>query len=202
MWLAQPGPLFQKEDALAASMKARRMTLLTNQFVATLPKSKGTYVLIMRLQAGQPIQVGKLGSFVFPAGYYLYIGSAFGPGGLAGRLNHHLAHDHSTKSRHWHIDYLRRWAPVTAIWFSEHDSPREHKWAQRAGQLAGSSCPAPRFGASDCRCQAHLFHFAQSPAAESFSKALNLTPPGDGPIQMLQFAEQESGRRASGQFPY
>jgi Uri superfamily endonuclease len=178
------------------------MTLLTNQYTAAIPRSKGTYALIMRLQAERLIQVGKLGLFVFPAGYYLYIGSAFGPGGLAARLKHHLATDFSTKSRHWHIDYLRRWAPVTAVWLGEHSTPREHDWAQQAGRLAGTSCPAPRFGASDCRCHAHLFHFSQSPEAESFSKALSLAFPGDRPMQIIGFVEQEAGRRSSGQFPY
>jgi len=37
-------------------------------------------------------------------GYYIYIGSAFGPGGVRARMLRHLRAD---KPKHWHIDYLR-----------------------------------------------------------------------------------------------
>lgn len=162
------------------------------QSATLIPKSKGTYALILRLDHGQRIQIGKLGTFEFPAGYFLYTGSALGPGGLAGRLGRHLALNHGSASCHWHIDYLRRRAPVTAIWFSQHETRREHDWAALAGRLAGGSFPAPRFGASDCRCDAHLFHFAQPPAVERFAALLDRALPGNGPLQIIQI--DEAGR--------
>ncbi len=36
------------------------------------------------------IQIGKLGQFKFKKGYYAYVGSAFGPGGLNSRIKHHI----------------------------------------------------------------------------------------------------------------
>ncbi|MGD2078965.1 MAG: GIY-YIG nuclease family protein [Chloroflexota bacterium] len=166
------------------------MTTSANKDIGLLPKSSGTYALISYLAGGRLIQVGKLGTFEFPAGYYLYTGSAFGPGGLAGRLGRHLAASASAKSLHWHIDYLRQWASIVAVWFQVHSIPREHDWATQAELMAGGRYPAPRFGASDCRCPSHLFYFAQPPTAERFSSSLNRTFPTDPPLKMLQFDKE------------
>ena len=59
---------------------------------------KGTYVLILNLKRAKRIVVGnskkaKLSSRLFQAGYYAYVGSAFGPGGLAARIKRHLIQD-------------------------------------------------------------------------------------------------------------
>jgi Uri superfamily endonuclease len=166
---------------------------LHHQYATLIPKSKGTYALILCLDREQRIQIGKLGAFEFPTGYYLYIGSAFGPGGLAGRLGRHLSLNQATTSRHWHIDYLHRQAPVIAAWFSQHQTRHEHDWAALAEKLAGCSCPAPRFGASDCRCHAHLFHFARPPAAGQFSALLDHTLPGNGLLQIIQIESDQVG---------
>lgn len=161
-------------------------------YATLIPKSKGTYALALRLDHGQVIQVGKLGLFEFPAGYYLYAGSAFGPGGLAGRLGRHIALNHAAPSCHWHIDYLRRRAAVVAIWFNQGETRREHDWAALVGQLPGAGYPIRRFGASDCRCPTHLFHFTQHPSAERFSTLLKHAFPGDGPLHIAQI--DEAGR--------
>jgi Uri superfamily endonuclease len=166
------------------------MAVLSTYHADRIPKSSGTYVLILRLSARRVIQVGKLGANDFPTGYYLYVGSAFGPGGLAARLGRHLKPDQETKPVHWHIDYLRRWAPIVAIWFGEQQVRREHDWATLIGQLPGSDCPAPRFGASDCRCRSHLFHFAQLPAVERFSASLSRALPGDEPLQIIKIGQE------------
>ena len=83
---------------------------------ATVPVSaaagKGSYVLLLRNQAAVTIQVGKSGMLQTKRGYYLYVGSAFGSGGLDARLRRHFR---SEKRHHWHIDYLRdRMQPVDA----------------------------------------------------------------------------------------
>jgi len=51
---------------------------------------KGTYVLILSLDKVTQIEIGKLGTFLFKSGFYTYVGSAFGNGGLRNRLAHHL----------------------------------------------------------------------------------------------------------------
>lgn len=123
-------------------------------------------MLGLRLLAPARLTVGRLGPFAFPAGWYAYVGSACGPGGLRGRLAHHLG---PLRRPHWHIDYLRAVAPVETIWLSAGDAAQEHAWAASLAQMPGAAIVAPRFGASDCRCPAHLFHFAAPPA--SFSLA-------------------------------
>ena len=156
------------------------------------PKNSGTYALILQLNAGRLIQVGKLGAFCFPAGCYIYIGSAFGPGGLAGRLGRHVAPVKPDSRLHWHVDYLRRWASVAEIWLAENAETREHDWAKMAGRLPGSALPVPRFGASDCRCQSHLFHFEKAPSVEQFQASLDLLFPADQLLYVIRIGEQKN----------
>ena len=148
-----------------------------------IPKHVGTYALILRLPSPASIRIGKLGEFDFPAGYYLYVGSAFGPGGLAGRLNRHLAPATATGQGgprlHWHIDYLRQRAGVEEIWCTKQDVPREHAWAALASQLSGATVPAPRFGASDCHCRSHLFYFERQPGSGEFRQLIRQHLPDD-----------------------
>jgi Uri superfamily endonuclease len=124
------------------------------------PSDKGTYILILSLSESGCVTIGKLGTFDFPAGYYAYVGSAFGSGGLRGRLNHHLS---PINKPHWHIDYLRQKAHVQEVWYFASQTRYEHQWADALQRLDGASVPIPRFGASDCHCAAHLIHFASKP---------------------------------------
>jgi Uri superfamily endonuclease len=121
----------------------------------------GTYALVLDLpHALMDVRIGCLGEFHFPAGWYVYVGSARGPGGLAARLARHLRLD---KSPHWHIDYFRVHARPVEIWYAIGMQRRECAWTQVIAGLSRASVPVPRFGASDCRCPAHLIHFAMPP---------------------------------------
>ncbi|MCP4265694.1 MAG: DUF123 domain-containing protein, partial [Candidatus Brocadiaceae bacterium] len=57
----------------------------------------GIYALIIRLSKKKEIEIGRLGTFVFPKGYYVYTGSA--QNGLEKRINRHYS---SEKKFHWH----------------------------------------------------------------------------------------------------
>ena len=48
-----------------------------------LPAQPGTYALVMASDLETEIRIGSLGSCRVKPGYYAYVGSAFGPGGLA-----------------------------------------------------------------------------------------------------------------------
>ena len=48
-----------------------------------LPSLPGTYVLVLRFSKRLEISVGRLGVLSAQAGYYVYVGSALGPNGLA-----------------------------------------------------------------------------------------------------------------------
>jgi len=134
-----------------------------------VPDRPGTYVLILRLpRSAVDIRVGRLGCFRFWAGWYAYVGSARGPGGLAARLARHLR---PLKTMHWHIDYLRAQAQPVEIWYATGMQRRECAWAFALSGLPGASVPVSRFGASDCRCPAHLIYFA-APSDSTFASAL------------------------------
>ncbi len=99
------------------------------------------------------LRVGSLGEMMVHPGFYLYVGSAFGPGGLRARVGRHIA---GSGPLRWHIDYLRRVTQPVETWCAP-EQRCEHEWAQSLAAAARVSVPLARFGASDCRCPAHLF---------------------------------------------
>ena len=126
----------------------------------------GTYVLLLHLPVEKTITVGKLGTFDFLAGWYTYIGSAFGPGGLLGRIKHHLQ---PTEKPHWHIDYLRREAHLYEIWLSPDTIQREEDWVDLMIDIPGATALIDGFGASDSRQETHLFYFDVQPSLDDFA---------------------------------
>ena len=132
--------------------------------------TRGTYALLLRLDAPQTLLVGALGTLDFPPGWYLYLGSARGPGGLAARLARHRRR--TDKRLHWHIDYLRAVATLVEVWTSSGEARQECEWAAAAAALPGAEVIAPRLGASDCRCPSHLFHYTRRPAPGAFQTSI------------------------------
>ena len=127
----------------------------------------GTYVLILHHDRARSLKVGSLGSIAVDPGWFAYVGSAFGPGGVAARCrHHHLVSD----SPHWHIDYLRAVTSLQQIWFSHDQQRREHQWSELLGRSRGAKRPHSGFGASDCDCSSHLFHFCSIPSFEGFRR--------------------------------
>ncbi len=102
-------------------------------------------------------------------GWYVYVGSAFGPGGLAARVGRHLR---LRKTARWHVDYLPAAAEPVGVWTSTDPVSREHAWAAIFQSLPGASIPLPGFGASDCRCPAHLFFVRRPPDTERIRRRL------------------------------
>jgi len=95
--------------------------------------------------------------FHFAKGYYVYVGSAFGPGGIRARLGRHLS---DNKTQRWHIDFLRAHTePVKYVIAPE--KRLEHVWANELAQRNAASMPVTGFGSSDCRCTSHLFFSAE-----------------------------------------
>ncbi|PSP65514.1 DUF123 domain-containing protein [Halobacteriales archaeon QH_8_64_26] len=118
----------------------------------TETRAKGTYTLLIELEANAEIGVGALGLRDFPAGWYAYTGSAFGTGGFS-RVDRHrrvAAGDHDV--RHWHIDYLLGHPAVRL------DAVRTSAGLDAECRVA-RALPGERvagFGASDCGCDSHL----------------------------------------------
>ena len=134
-----------------------------------LPNESGTYVLLLQNRHSESIRIGRLGYLPIGPGYYLYVGSAFGPGGLRARLTHHLKH---APKPHWHIDYLRRYVELVNVWYQGHCVPQEHRWALALGRGRNIGIAAARFGSSDCRCASHLFFSATLPTVQAFRRRL------------------------------
>lgn len=128
-----------------------------------LPAEKGTYVLIASVPQMKRIGVGRLGEFDVVPGFYAYVGSAFGTGGLCARIGHHLE---STASPHWHIDYLLQVAEPLEVWYTTADRKLEHHWAELLEQAHQFRIPIPRFGSSDYHRSrsSHLFYAKRRPA--------------------------------------
>jgi sugar fermentation stimulation protein A len=124
-------------------------------------RTPGIYHLILHLDQQATIRVGRSGRFAFPAGCYIYTGSAMG--GIEARV---ARHRRRRKALRWHIDYLLKKARVVEVVAIPTRERIECARNQAVLSLPGASVVAPRFGASDCRCAAHLAHFSEAPAAE------------------------------------
>ncbi|WP_338457675.1 GIY-YIG nuclease family protein [Methylococcus capsulatus] len=112
------------------------------------------YQLDIVLTADARIIVGRLGEFLFPAGRYVYTGSACR--NLAARIDRHLSRD---KKLRWHIDYLLEVesAEVVGVRLFEDGECV-------VNQTTEGIVVAPGFGASDCSsgCGSHLKYCGRS----------------------------------------
>lgn len=132
---------------------------------------KGTYLLILRLDHDlMGLPVGKLGVLDFPAGYYLYVGSAFGSGGLPARLAYHARREKTHP--HWHIDYLRMHAYLEEAWYSTCAERLEHLWVNILSTAPVVQPVAPGFGAGDSPCVSHLFFSPVRPSRRDLTTIL------------------------------
>jgi len=147
--------------------------------VSDLP---GTYALVLFAPREACVQVGKLGELRVRRGTFVYVGSAFGPGGVAARVRHHVC---SRAAPRWHLDWLRDHLRPREVWLTHDGAHREHEWARIFQDLPGASAPLAGFGASDCRCPAHLFRFASPPSAAMFRRRLGRTIPGHAPVRIV-----------------
>ena len=135
-----------------------------------LKAEPGTYALVCATDSAKLIDVGRLGRFQMRAGYYLYVGSAFGPGGIRARIDHHLR---PSPHPHWHIDYLRMHVRLEAVWSTCDTRCREHLWAQVVGERLRGEVLRDGFGSSDCDCRSHLFHFDTPPSFRRFVSSIH-----------------------------
>ncbi|MFC1568913.1 DUF123 domain-containing protein [bacterium] len=120
------------------------------------------YSILLRLEKITEIQIGKLGTFKFSAGYYIYTGRA--KHGMDARLKRHQA---KSKIKHWHIDYLTTHASFEFIDSVIHSEPahQECHIHQLMLQWPDAKVLIPGFGSSDCRstCGSHLIYFTTRP---------------------------------------
>jgi sugar fermentation stimulation protein A len=119
-------------------------------------KDRGSYLLHLKLAKRTAIKAGRLPESVFPAGYYVYVGSAMS--GLSSRLARHCR---KSKRIHWHIDHLTAEASHV-VPLPIRSSKRQE--CEIAGGLSSTLEPFQKgFGASDCECATHLFFSPTNP---------------------------------------
>jgi Uri superfamily endonuclease len=136
-----------------------------------LPDNKGTYVLISQVLQTKRLEIGSLGKYDIIPGFYAYVGSAFGSGGLRARIGHHLE---STAEPHWHIDYLLRIARPVEVWFTTARRKLERHWAELLEDNPTFKVPIPRFGSSDYHRSrtSHLFYSKRRPSFRWFQRQI------------------------------
>lgn len=152
---------------------------------------KGSYALLLYAPRAASVTAGSLGNLQLQPGYYLYCGSAFGPGGVRARTAHHRK---ISKRPHWHLDYLRPYMELLEIWYSFDSVNREHLWTEQLAVLRGVSFPFPGFGASDCRCRSHLVRLGYKPAFAAFRRRVRGVEPAHRPFYCERVDEGDAGQ--------
>lgn len=111
-------------------------------------KPEISYQLLLDIATPLEVAIGRLGSHTFPAGRYVYTGSARRH--LEARLARHLRQQ---KRCHWHIDFLLAAAGVRIIAVERSTEPECALNQRTPGRIL-----IPGFGAGDCRagCGSHL----------------------------------------------
>jgi Uri superfamily endonuclease len=152
---------------------------------------KGSYILILQLPAPLvALQVGRLGRFDFAAGFYLYIGSAMGSGGLEARLAHHQRRH--KPHPHWHVDYLRAHARLREAWAVGAVERLECRWCRALAASPAVSIPVRGFGSRDTGCPAHLFYSARAPRTALLTGViLDEAAPGAAELQIEIYSFDE-----------
>ena len=118
-------------------------------------KTAISYQLCIDVKRPVRLQVGRLGLFLFPAGRYIYTGSA--KRNFEARIARHMRKE---KTLRWHIDWLLS-APGVTVATVARSCKDECMLNQRAHR---GKIVAPGFGASDCRngCGSHLLYFGKA----------------------------------------
>ena len=126
---------------------------------------KGAYLLVFKADKPLRVRVGSLGLLKLPEGYYVYVGSAMGPGGIKARVSRHRRLAEEGGRRRWHVDYLLTSNQISFIevWEIESLKPLECLLSQRLEEVADRTVLG--FGSSDCRwkCRGHLHYFKAYP---------------------------------------
>lgn len=129
----------------------------------------GTYAVVLEALEHGRVPIARLGELALSDGVYCYVGSALGPGGLAARCRHH---ERLAARPHWHLDYLRPHCRIIGFWVAPGPTRCEHAWAQALGAQPSARWPLPGFGASDCRCPAHLIWLPETPTGAALRAVL------------------------------
>jgi len=122
---------------------------------------KGIYCLLIHFLKKRELRIGKLGVFCFPAGFYIYVGSA--QNNLDRRIERHLR---AEKKLHWHIDYLLKHGSVISVYTYKGNKSAECKLSRIVSKRKDVIVPVKGFGSSDCACESHLYFITEKCAEQ------------------------------------
>ncbi|HJJ48792.1 MAG TPA: GIY-YIG nuclease family protein [Methanocorpusculum sp.] len=122
---------------------------------------KGIYALILRCPAEVSVRIGALGEKSFAAGWYIYVGSALGSGGLDRVCRHIRFYRERYRRPKWHIDYLMERIELTSVIYAATEERLECVLSRAVG---GEGIEG--FGCSDCACGTHLYFRLENPGEE------------------------------------
>ncbi len=111
------------------------------------------------------IRVGALGIIEFDRGFYAYIGSMFGPGGLESRIRRYFLGGR----KHWHVDYILDYMRIIEVFVL----PEKHYESFLANTtIRGLKFKFIKgFGCSDRKQDvSHLLYFREEYELERFRK--------------------------------
>ncbi|HDD40040.1 MAG TPA: GIY-YIG nuclease family protein [Nitrososphaeria archaeon] len=113
---------------------------------------RGVYLLQVKILEDIEVEVGKLGSFRFEKGIYVYVGSD--QRNVEKRIKRHAS---KNKKKKWHIDYVTAHdkAAVSAAYIYDLPKTYECEIARIISELGSKMFRG--FGSSDCRCPSHFF---------------------------------------------
>ncbi len=135
-----------------------------------LPDRSGTYILIVRVEQAIHVTLGRLGDFELVPGYYLYVGSACGEGGIRDQIDLYRQFPHEPTS---HVDILLSHAELVEVWYSESNRRLAGEWAELLATVPGLRQPLRRFGSSEYH-RSHINHLFYSKKAPRFQWFRNL----------------------------
>lgn len=161
-----------------------------DSWLHNFPTDPGTYAVILKSGSLREVSIGKLGLLTVQPGYYVYVGSAFGPGGLRARLRHHLRR---SSKPHWHIDYLKEFLDIVEICFIPGMQRHEHRWAAILQWRTAAVMPFPRFGSSDCQCRTHLFFYETRPDLPGLLKSGGMKKQCESRVISEPISENQGG---------
>jgi len=144
-------------------------------------RRKGSYILYLHVRRPLTLNVGMLRSSFFPAGCYLYVGSA--AAGITRRLARHrrLALQKEGKT-HWHIDYLLIHPDVNLTAIRALEKSSECEISKQIASRKGITVPVLNFGSTDCLagCKAHLYRIHTQAALRNKAKRNPFAASADG----------------------
>ncbi|WP_286171713.1 GIY-YIG nuclease family protein [Gracilibacillus phocaeensis] len=128
------------------------------QLVYSVNEEDTLYAIQGYLSEEETITIGKLGTFDFDKGWYVYVGSA--KRHITSRIQRHLQ---LQKKQRWHIDYLRPFLQMEAVQ-TYPGAEGECGLFQRLRTKHEGDLPVKGFGSSDCKCYTHLFYVKEAKA--------------------------------------